>query len=123
MKRNAPQFSHLRLVGLEDADHGFAEFLVVILRCYSAIERYQPRPSLFSSDQHLTKEALDLDADIGQGIKGVWDKWLSRGYGIHEIATVMSMKVWEMTMEYVFQYDKKDDVGEGVKGASSEQKN
>jgi hypothetical protein len=65
----------------------------------------------------------ELDAALGLCIRGVWEKWLSRGYGVHEIATVMSMKIWETTMEYILQYDKKDDVREGVKDASGEQKN
>ena len=88
-----------------------------------AFELNHASTSLFSPDQHFTKEALELDADIGLCIKGVWEKWLGRVYGIHEIATVMSMKVWEMTMEYVLQYDKKDDAREGVEDASAEQKN
>ena len=83
----------------------------------------QQRPSLFSTDNHFTKDALELDADFGLCIRGVWEKWLSRGYGVHEIATVMSMKIWEMTMEYILQCDKKDDVREGAKDASSGQKN
>ena len=33
--------------------------------------------------------------------------WLGRGYGIHEIGPVMTMKVWEMTMEYVLKYGKR----------------